>query len=393
MTIMCVKKARLWRLALLGFAAASLNGCILWGDDGYFRNREDDYLKADNIQPLVIPSDLDSGRIGELYEIPPITEVDDAFRPEANRYAVPRPQPLSTNMLEERVRIQRLQEQRWILMNVSPGEVWPRVRHFLNQNDLGVERADTSLGLLETSWVEFRTDPTNYDRYRIQIDRGVHADTTEIHILHMSAPQEQVQAGDIPDWPSRSSSGERESWLLDELAATLAADADTVGTSLLAQDIGGRTKAGVQMRGAEPVLNLELDMERAIATLTHATNREGFTQLDRDSSAGVYYLHYRRPPDSEPGWFRRTFTRAGRAQPEPSSPYTLDALLANLPENVLEAPGDGSAERASPDAPGYLLVVRGEAGSVDAYLRDPYGQRLPSRQARELLTILRNNLL
>jgi outer membrane protein assembly factor BamC len=154
MTIMMVNKARWGHLLLLALSI-SFTGCgVLFGDEGYFRNREDDYLKADVIPPLKVPSDLDSSALGELYVIPPITEVDEVFRPDSTRYTVPRPQPLATNMLEEQVRIQRLGSDRWILINVPPGEVWPRVRNFLSLNGLTVERADIGLGLIETGRVD-----------------------------------------------------------------------------------------------------------------------------------------------------------------------------------------------------------------------------------------------
>ena len=41
-------------LACLGF---SLSGCgIFFGDNGVFRNRENDYLKSDSLPPLVLPA-------------------------------------------------------------------------------------------------------------------------------------------------------------------------------------------------------------------------------------------------------------------------------------------------------------------------------------------------
>jgi outer membrane protein assembly factor BamC len=298
-------------------------------------------------------------------------------------------------MLVERVRIQRLGSERWVLINVPPGEVWPRVRNFLSVNGLNVERADIGLGLIETGWVEFVTDPDSYDRYRLQIDQGVQPDTSEIHIRHLSIPKAQVGEA-VPEWPEYSSNAERESWLLEELAATLASEGGEAGTSLLAQGIGGDTKAGLLMAGTEPVLTLKLDRERALATLTHAMGLDGFTILDRDVAAGIYYLHYEKPSTEKPGWFSRRFGKASRPKPEPSSPYTLDALLTSMPEgNILEqgAMSERGAEHKSPGAPGYLLILSGESGDIRAHLRDPYGKRLPPREARELLSVLRNNLI
>jgi outer membrane protein assembly factor BamC len=141
---------------------------------------------------------------------------------------------------------------------------------------------------------------------------------------------------------------------------------------------------------------VRLERERALATLTHAMGQEGFAILDRDVAAGIYYLHYEAPPTKRPGWFSRRFGKASRPKPAQTSPYTLDALLTNLStDNILaqQAMSDRRAERQLPNAPGYLLIVDGESGDINAYLRDPYGKRLPPRQARDLLSVLRNNLI
>jgi outer membrane protein assembly factor BamC len=46
-----------------------------------------------------------------------------------------------------------------------------------------------------------------------------------------------------------------------------------------------------------------------------------------------------------------------------------------------------------PDAPGYLVVVTGTEGNFVVRVRDPYGKRLTPHEARELLTVLRRNLI
>src|SRR5690606_13502416 len=137
MTIMTVKKTPAL-YALLVCVTLPLSGCgIFFGDDGWFRNRGGDYLKADTIPPLVTDENLDRSAMGALYPIPPVTTAAFDINPEA--YDVPRPAPLSANLLQESVKIQRLGAQSWILMSVAPGEVWPRVRNFLNVNGLNVE--------------------------------------------------------------------------------------------------------------------------------------------------------------------------------------------------------------------------------------------------------------
>jgi outer membrane protein assembly factor BamC len=54
---------------------------------------------------------------------------------------------------------------------------------------------------------------------------------------------------------------------------------------------------------------------------------------------------------------------------------------------------DRDKEKVLPDAPGYLIVVTGTEGNFVVRVRDPYGKRLTSHEARELLTVLRRNLI
>ncbi|WP_235425800.1 outer membrane protein assembly factor BamC [Cellvibrio mixtus] len=381
-------------LACIMGLGLSLSGCgIFFGEEGAFRNREADYLKADNIPPLVLPAGKKSESMGELYPIPPITASDFGYDPDAN-YEVPRPMPLAANSEQENVKIQRVGGESWILINAAPGEVWPRIRNFLNVNTLAVSKADIGKGIIETSWLQFKTDLTTYDRYRMQIDQGVQPDTTEIHITHMSVPTAEKPQADMP-WPQRSVNAEREKWLLDELAATLASETSEGGTSLLAQDIGGSVKANLSMLSGEPLMTIKLDRVRALATISYAAKKDGFTTFDVDGDAGLYYVEYLNPEENKPGWLKRLF-RVGLNPKPPTTPYSLKQLKAQLPtdEAFDKAPrSDRDKEKVNPDAPGYLLVVTGSKDNFVVRVRDPYGKRLTPHEARELLTVLRKNLI
>lgn len=384
------------RYILLPLLGLSLSGCgLFFGEDGVFRNRGNDYRKADNIPPLVLPAGKHSDAMGELYPIPVINDSDFGFDPEASGSDAPRPMPISANLVQENVKIQRVGGESWILLNVAPGDVWPRVRNFLNVNDLAISRADIGKGIIETDWLQFKTDLGTYDRYRLQIDQGVQPETSEVHIVHMSIPVSQKASAQNLPWPARSVNAEREKWLLDELAGTLASDVNGVGTSLLAQAIGGAVKAGLIMVHGEPVLGIKLDRQRTLATLSHAAKQDGFYTYEGDSDRGLLYVTYEDPEEAKPGWFRRTF-RIGLTPKDPTTPYSLAQLSANMltGDAFDNAPqSDRRSEKTLPKAPGYLLVVSGSEGDFQVRLRDPYGKRVKVSEARELLTLLRKNLI
>lgn len=382
-------------LVAMACLSTSLAGCgFFFGKDGVFHNRGSDYEKAGNIPPLVLPEGRKSEAIGEIYPIPPITATDFGYEAEITDEEVPRPMPLSANLEQENVKIQRVGNESWILLNAAPGEVWPRIRNFMNQNGLAVSRSDIGKGIIETNWLQFKTDLSSHDKYRLQIDQGVQPETTEVHITHISVKSASVPTTE-PAWPLRSANPEREKWLLDELAGALAKDVDAVGTSFLAQAIGGSVKAGLGMVRGEPMISIKLDRTRAFATLGYGVKRDGFSLFESDAEAGLYYVEYIDPEENKPGWFKRKLG-IGFGPKVPKTPYSLAQVKTNmLTGDAFEnAPrSDRDEEEVLPDAPGYLLVVTGADNNFMIRIRDPYGKRLSPAQSRELLTILRKNLI
>src|SRR5690606_38784548 len=93
---------------------------------------------------------------------------------------VPRPQPLAANSIDEVIRIQSLGDERWILSNRDPSEIWPRVRNILNRSGIPTARAEAAQGILETVWLEFKGDEESNHRYRFYLQPGVQMNSTEI---------------------------------------------------------------------------------------------------------------------------------------------------------------------------------------------------------------------
>ncbi|WP_460236416.1 outer membrane protein assembly factor BamC [Aurantivibrio plasticivorans] len=368
----------------------SLSGCgVLFGDDGLFPDKSDDYLDAESIPPMKLPEDADQERFTQLYEVPALNNADweypDSFR-------VPRPQPLSANVFSEKVKIQSLSNKRWIAINTPPAELWPRVRSFLANNNLQVSRTNPEVGLIETSWLSFKDDPDHRDRYQIRVEQGVQPESSEIHVLHIQLPRADELPADIL-WPDVSSSPEREAWLVDELAATLASEVNSASASLLAQTIGGDEKVFFDTKNKEPILRLELVPERAWATLTYAVKQEGLRLIELDRKSNIVYVTYTSPDESEgffSGWF---------SDEEDEVEYSLTEIIEHLniqdtPQNrALFPPAAFADAKSLADLPGYLLLVVEHSDSIEVYVRNAYGRPLVARDARELLGIIKRNLI
>ena len=279
-----------------------LPGCWMMDDDGLLRDRHNDYQLASEMPVMVVPEGADHDALGELYVI---AEIPDTSLLLEEGGGAPRPQPLSGNLLDEEVKIQTLGGKRWVLTNRAPSEVWPRIRSILNRNALPTAYADAASGVLETVWLELKSDEVYKHRFQFRIEPGVQVDSTEVAILHM-----RIEKGAEPGaWPLESDDDEREKAMANMLASALAGDESSGTVSLLAQSIGGSSKVEtITPKEASPYLLLKLDFDRSWASVGYSTGRDGFVLVDQDRTEGVFYVHYGDPDEEEPGFFASLFS-------------------------------------------------------------------------------------
>ncbi|GAA5445766.1 outer membrane protein assembly factor BamC [Microbulbifer sp. NBRC 101763] len=388
--------------AALCISSLTLAGCGVFGNDGYFRDRSNDYQQADSLAPLQIPEGINAKHQEELYEIPQIA----GNELEQSDFEVPRPQALSVNAGTERVKIQKLGSNRWVLVSQPPAEVWPQLHYFLRSSGLHVEMSDASTGIMETAWMTFNESPETKDKYRLQIETGVQPDTTEIHVRHLSVAADAPVGGSV-NWPQRSSSPEREGWMIDEMSTSLATESTGASASLVAQAIGGST-VKVQLRepvGHEPYISMGLEMERAWATVAHAVNAGGYRLHREDSDIGLFYVTYdeeRELADSEDdgGWFSWGKKDKQDELADSANQVTLQQILAGIdttegtePPLFKEIKGLGVSASPEGEYPGYLIVIRGNDDEIEVRIRDTRGQPLSRTKASELLLSIQQNLI
>ena len=271
-------------------------GCgSFFGDDGMFRDRSEDYKKAPELPVVTLPDGASDKRIREIYVIP---DIQDSLVLEGE-FEVPRPAPLVGGAGAEVVRIQRLGDQSWALVEVAPGQVWPQVRSFLAAAGMQVLRADARAGLMESNWVTLE-DQTLPSRFQFRIDQGVQRQTSELHVLQMS------RSGDVQrDWPPRSDDPEQAASMLRAVSQFLADSADTAPVSMIAeQGIAASGKIALdEAEAGYTFIRLGLPYDRAWASLGLALERSSFEVTDRDRSTGTYYATFIGPEEEEEsGW-------------------------------------------------------------------------------------------
>ncbi len=380
-------------------AVTAVSGCGIFGNDGYFRDRGDDYQMADSLPPLQMPEGISTKNQEELYEVPQISgEV------ERGSFVVPRPQALSVNVGLDRVKIQKLGNRRWVLVNQSPDEVWPQLHYFLRSSGLQLALSDAGTGTMETAWLTFGDNPETKDRYRLQVESGVQPDSTEIHVRHLAVPLNMPTDGPV-EWPAQSSSPEREGWMIDEMSNALAVDSTGAAASLVAQSIGG-SKVKVQVMepaGKEPYIALDLAKNRAWATVAHALNTGGYRLHKEDSDIGILYVTYdseRELSDEDEGWFSGWGSGKGEDKLAKSADaFSLQQVLANIDvsaqaESALFSDIQGVGGAPDSNIPGYLVVMRdGQDGVMEVRIRNTRGKPLSRAKTSELLMAIRQNLI
>ena len=122
-----------------------------------------DYETAIEADPMTVPEDLDSEAIQQAFPIPEVAV--NLTIPVTGQ--APRPAPLTAGSQLDAVRLQRLGNNSWAVVNVPPGQLWPQVRAFLVSSGFDVVGVDATGGLIDTGFVLLE-DPSFSARISVQ---------------------------------------------------------------------------------------------------------------------------------------------------------------------------------------------------------------------------------
>jgi len=384
-------------LPLFALACLLLSSCgLINREEGMFRDRDKDYLKAGSLEPIKLPADVKSRPLEPSYPIPKVNALDDFGEPvNLQGYEVPLPEVASSDEAGFGVKIQSLHDRRWIFVGTSPSQVWPRVQSFLSSSGVDVSSADADAGLIESTWMQFKDEPDSKTRFRLMLEKGVHADTTEIHILQVGMPLAETPAEPFV-WPDKSSSDKREEWFVTQLANYLAQTIDNSGASLLGQNVGGPLKSEFLRGAAEPTMRLRLPQDRAWASVVHSVKTGLYNEWESDQDLGVIYVDYSEDFVLKRGFFSKlAFWKSHKSRKDPA-PYPLKKVLQHLSpvaKDVFDGKPGVAFESALKNSDGYLIVFHFYKDHSDVNIRDNRGLPLPRETAKQMLRELRKNLI
>ena len=168
-------------------------------------------------------------------------------------------------------RIERAGQQRWLVVDLPPEQVYPVVRDFWPSVGMTLERDDPALGIVETGWSENRAkipqdiirrtigrvfdnmwSTGERDRFRTRLERTP-KNTTEIFISHRGMEEVfSTSAKDSTIWQPRASDPELEAEMLQRLLLRFAPNAGQATTGATRAPATTGRPSAVATPGAAP---------------------------------------------------------------------------------------------------------------------------------------------
>lgn len=314
------------RLALLGLTFALTACSVLEGD-------KVDYKSAAKAPSLAVPPDLTQLSRDNRYAIPGGAVTASSYQLGQNVQSI----PVAASSMAD-VRVERLGNQRWLVVKRPPEQLWDPIKDFWQENGFLLTLDQKNLGIMETDWAENRAKlPQDFirnslgklldslystaerDKFRTRLERTPSGDT-EIYISHRGMIEVYPSGNNIPTgkdtstvWQPRPADPELEAEFLRRLMIKLGV-AQEQAKSIIAAGASKSTSRASTMNG-QPVILIDEDFERAWRRVGLSLDRTGFTVEDRDRSQGTYFVRYVEPnPDkSEPGFFAKLFGSSAKA--------------------------------------------------------------------------------
>jgi len=316
--------------------AVFMLGVLLLPACGSSTSKEGGYLPDQRLQykrrreaseNLEVPPDLISGSFDDAMDVPPLGG-STTFSEYAGRQSARRRTGGSGEVLPEveNIELRREGNQRWLEIAQLPQQVWPKIIGFWRSQGILLVEQDPSTGIMKTDWLENRAEigrdlitnllrkvvdglytTSQRDQYRIRIEPGQRAGTTDLYLTHR-ALEERLRsnvAGEdtSPIWVPAPADPDKEATMLRRLMIYFGAS-EQQASGAVAQKRqaakAGKTKSRLTKGPDGESLLIISDEYRRVWRLTGvALDRTGFAVEDRDRTQGIYSVRYDDPLQDE----------------------------------------------------------------------------------------------
>jgi len=313
---------RVFSLSLL--LAFVVSGCSsIPGMDKVLPDRKIEYKKSKQAEKdLEIPPDLTTSSIQDDLVIP---GAGASSAPTLSRFEQSRPisgaaaQKKGVLPTVENIEVMRDGDQRWLVIEGKPEDVWFNVVEFWQVNGILLEEQDPTVGIIVTGWLEnladistdFITDTvrrfagglysaSTRDQFRLRIENGIVPGTTELYLTHRGMQEKIIQDGsgsvERTVWNSRPADPGLEAAMLRRIMIYLGSTDEAAGAQLAgAKQKVRKSRSRLNKTSNQVSLTVNEGFDRAWRLTGVALDRVGFAVEDRNRADGIYYVRYTDP--------------------------------------------------------------------------------------------------
>ena len=303
------------RLACISVLVAALPACSVLQEDKV------DYKSASAAPTLEVPPDLSKLATETRYTVPGTSVTASSMA----RTAQAAPASSVALATVGDVRIEKLGNQRWLVVKRTPEQLWSPVRDFWQENGFLLTVDQPAVGIMETDWAENRAkipqdiirstigkvldgaySTAERDKFRTRMER-LPTGETEIFISHRAMIEVYSSSSkDATIWQPKAADPELEAEFLRKLMVKLGVAADQAKALVAAST--SKPSATLATVNNTPVVQVADSFDRAWRRVGLALDRTGFTVEDRDRAQGVYFVRYVEPNTAkEPGFIGKLF--------------------------------------------------------------------------------------
>lgn len=287
-----------------------------------------DYKSSTKAPPLAVPPDLTQLSKDTRYSI---VNGGVSAASAAKTTVQAGPDSVALTAIAD-IRVERLGNQRWLVVNRSPASLWTPLKSFWQESGFTLSMEQADVGIMETEWNENRANiPQDIvrrylgsvldsfystslrDKYRTRLESRADGGT-EIYISHRGM-QEVYSSEDQKRtiWQPRASDPELEAEFLRRLMLKLGGSKEQTG-QVAAAPAAPPTSTTTSVNG-QPVLELADGFDRAWRRVGLALDRTGFTVEDRDRTRGLYFVRYKTSDAnaSEESWLKKLWGGSAKA--------------------------------------------------------------------------------
>lgn len=329
-------------VALLGLQGCNSLRDSFSGDDAI------NYRSVVRADPLSIPPDLTQAASDPRYKAPAGSTTYSAYQQSQTAGKNPQAAASTSGVLPQRtdMRVERDGDLRWLVVNLPPDQVFPKVSDFWTESGFVLDVVDPKAGLLVTNWAENRAnipeswirqalgsvldglwDSGTRDKFRTRIERSSTPGRTEIYISHQHMEEKGALSTTESNvrWVNGREDPGLNAAMLARLMVFLGDDVDGARRKMAqAQRSPQDPKVSALTPGDKTALVISESFERAWRRVGVALDSGGFSVDDRDRTAGDFYVRYvdtdTGAKREEPGFFSRLF---GAKEPPPAQQFRI----------------------------------------------------------------------